>query len=176
MSAVIITPKQLTTRAQGSRIVDYMQNHGLQSSDDDSDAVTLCQFTYGTKDIFGMLERDPMQKQIFDQHMSLIHRRNREEWYDIYPVTDRLSGMQCNPTRALVVDIGGGAGRTLVQFQQRQFAIPHGRLILQELSSTIQAIENLPDGIEAMEHDFFTPQPIQGMSCQRGFKKIPSND
>jgi hypothetical protein len=61
----------------------------------------------------------------------------------------------------LLVDIGGGTGRDIIEFQQR-YPDLKGRLVLQDLQSVIDEVVSLPSGVETMAHDFFTPQPIQG--------------
>lgn len=65
----------------------------------------------------------------------------------------------------LVVDVGGGSGHDLVSFRS---AHPHmtGRLVLQDLATSMKVAkaggELEKSGIEACEHDFFTPEDIQG--------------
>lgn len=61
----------------------------------------------------------------------------------------------------LLVDIGGGTGRDIIEFRQR-YPDVKGRLVLQDLQSVIDEAFSLPPGVETMAHDFFTPQPIQG--------------
>lgn len=68
----------------------------------------------------------------------------------------------------LIVDIGGSSGHDLVSFRTAHPDIP-GRLILQDLPAAISAAKTAANGdqlrseaIGAMEHDFFTPQPVVG--------------
>ncbi len=60
----------------------------------------------------------------------------------------------------LIVDVGGGKGDTL---RDLRLARPdlEGRMIVQDLPEVIAGKEKTP-GVEAMAHDFFTPQPIEG--------------
>jgi hypothetical protein len=68
------------------------------------------------------------------------------------------------PSDALIVDVGGGHG---LACQALASAHPGFRFVVQDLPSTIAlARANLPaefkGRIEFQEHDFFTPQPVQG--------------
>ena len=61
----------------------------------------------------------------------------------------------------LLVDIGGGMGHEMVAFRRAHPQIP-GKLVVQDIPVVINSIKELPNGIEAMPHDFFAPQPIRG--------------
>jgi len=127
-------------------------------------------FTFGHQTSQSMFEymvaRPPLFAQ-FNNHMG-GYRLGRPSWFSssIYPVEARLlSGYDpCSP--ALLVDIGGNMGHDLERFRR---AFPStkdvGRLILQDTPTVIGAapMDILePLGIEAMVHDFFTPQPVLG--------------
>ena len=60
----------------------------------------------------------------------------------------------------MLVDMGGGTGRDIKGFRRRFPHLP-GRVILQERRNVLDQAE-LPADVEAMEHDFFKPQPIRG--------------
>ena len=63
----------------------------------------------------------------------------------------------------LLVDVGGNLGH-----EAKSFVDAHpgheGRVILQDLPSMIAEVEQrgIPEGVEAMPYDFFTPQPVKG--------------
>lgn len=84
-------------------------------------------------------------------------------WADdgAYPVKERLS--RATEDEVLVVDIGGGAGHDLLAFKARHPELK-GRLVLEELPYMISQVSDKLDGIELVEHDFYTPQPIKGLS------------
>jgi hypothetical protein len=48
----------------------------------------------------------------------------------------------------------------LVKFRKR-FPALTGKLIVEDLPSVIKSAKDLPEGIEAIGHDFFQPQPTQ---------------
>ena len=62
--------------------------------------------------------------------------------------------------KVLFVDVGGGRGEALRKFRRNHPEL-RGRIIIEDLPKVIegQAVE---DGVEAIAHDFFTPQPITG--------------
>ncbi|KAI4220815.1 MAG: hypothetical protein L6R36_007345 [Xanthoria steineri] len=68
---------------------------------------------------------------------------------------------------ALVVDVGGNSGATSIRLAK---AFPALRLIIQDLEEPIESARSklsklpvdLSKRIETQEHDFFSPQPVQG--------------
>lgn len=64
------------------------------------------------------------------------------------------------PTKVLLVDVGGGRGNVLERFREHRPDVK-GRMILQDLQEVIHGRE-LCNGVEYMVHNFFTPQPIKG--------------
>lgn len=59
------------------------------------------------------------------------------------------------------MDVGGGTGHDLISFKKR-FPNLAGTLITQDIPTVIDDIKDLPAGIVAMKHDFFSAQPIGG--------------
>lgn len=138
-----------------------MRGPGIQQFADDPDAVTLFKYAHGTDVIFGLLEKNPEQKQAFDDYMASRRVDEMPQWFEIYPAAEKLRDVSQAPDAVLMVDVGGGPGQELARFRQRHADVP-GRLVLQDLPLTLERIEKLPDGIEAMSYDFFTPQPVKG--------------
>lgn len=142
-----------------------MRSNDLQLTAEAPDTQTLFQFTYNKNNLFDLIETCPDRKKLFDEYMAWRDRGQQCGWFDIYPTGEWLYKAQCQPDQALVVDIGGGKGDILIRFKDSYPDHP-GRLILQDLPSTFQHIDQPPNGIELMEHDFFAPQPVQGMPHQ----------
>jgi O-methyltransferase domain len=95
--------------------------------------------------------------------MQLNVRNRREEWFEVYPVAERLRSAT-NRSFVLIVDIRGGVGHDLTAFATRYTDLS-GRLVLQDVPAVISTIPTDPpllSHIEVMPHDFFQPQPIQG--------------
>ena len=81
---------------------------------------------------------------------------------DFYPVEDRLGkGMSTDEDAVLLVDVGGGLGHDLQEFQRKHPELP-GRLVLEDQPAVIAGTTDIHKSIEPMAHDFFTPQPIKG--------------
>ncbi|KAI9739699.1 MAG: hypothetical protein M1834_006418 [Cirrosporium novae-zelandiae] len=79
----------------------------------------------------------------------------------LFPYQEIFGKLNTTPETPLVVDIGGGKGQSLVQMQALMPNIK-GRYILQERAACLADITDELPGIERMEYDFFTPQPIKG--------------
>lgn len=97
--------------------------------------------------------------------MSAYHQ-GRPSWMDIgfYPIQERLiDGAKTGADDVLIVDVGGNKGHDLEEFTHKWPNTP-GRLILQDQPSVISEITSLNPPIEPMVHDFFTEQPVKGLS------------
>ncbi|KAL9005775.1 MAG: hypothetical protein Q9188_001441 [Gyalolechia gomerana] len=81
---------------------------------------------------------------------------------EIFPFEDKVPYFskrdQQDPSIALLVDVGGGRGQMCRAFRNRFPELP-GRVVVQDLPNTVSSSGK---GIEAMPHDFFTPQPVKG--------------
>ncbi|KAB8226869.1 S-adenosyl-L-methionine-dependent methyltransferase [Aspergillus alliaceus] len=97
----------------------------------------------------------------FNTYMEGI-RGSRPHWVDWFPVQQQvLRGASQEVTQPLLVDIAGGRGHDIAYFDERFPGAP-GRLILEDLPSVIDDIQNLNSKVERIKHDFFTAQPIKG--------------
>lgn len=111
--------------------------------------------------MFDFLKSSPEHKRAFDDYM--IGRKSgiRKSWFEIYPAADILP-KDPTPDSATIVDIGGGVGADLVNFQMRY----EGKgtfLVLEDLPETLERVCNLPEGIKIVPYNFFTmEQPIEG--------------
>jgi hypothetical protein len=79
----------------------------------------------------------------------------------LFPFKSVLSRYETNEKTVLAIDIGGGGGHITKQIRELTDGIP-GRYILQERAELLKTADHSESGIEVMEYDFFTPQPIQG--------------
>ena len=138
-----------------------MRGPGIHQFADGPNEVTLFEYAHGTKTIFGLLEKNSEQKQSFDDYMRSRRLVDAPQWFDIFPATTKFANASEHADAILLVDIGGGPGQELERFKKNNPNIP-GRCILQDLPLTLRLIGNVPEGIEAMEYDFFSPQPMKG--------------
>ena len=90
-------------------------------------------------------------------------REGRAYWLDFYPFEQKLSTKaRDNEHEVLFVDVGGALGSEIKELRKR-FPALKGRMVLQDRQQTIDHVSPDP-GMEAMVHDFFTPQPVTGMT------------
>jgi hypothetical protein len=88
----------------------------------------------------------------------------RGSWLDVYPVERILEG--ADPEAVLFVDVGGGFGHDTEKLHKRN-PDAQVKLVVQDLPPVIKAGQGkVNSAIQMMAHDFFTPQPIQGMMSQ----------
>ena len=93
-------------------------------------------------------------------------REGRAYWLDFYPFEQKLSAeARDNDHDVLFVDVGGALGSEIEELRKRYPAVK-GRMILQDQQQTIEHAVSVDPGMEAMVHDFFTPQPVIGMSSR----------
>ena len=114
------------------------------------------------------LAQRPDAAKNFQSYMKSFQLRT-PRWLDWFPVEEEIIGGFHDKTdgKTLLVEVGGGHGQNIKIFQEKFQHIP-GRLVLQDLPRTLAGIDDLGKGIELMEYDFFTPQPIQG-KCKQHF-------
>ena len=142
------------------KLPDYFAENGYKNPGDAY--AGPFQYAFGTKlHYFDWLKEQPKQQAAFNSLMRISRMDRGEEWFDIFPVTDKFHDPAMNTNTPLLVDIGGGLGHDLTAFKARYPDIP-GRLILQDLAVAIDDIKEIGPGIETMKYDFFTPQPIKG--------------
>lgn len=82
-------------------------------------------------------------------------------WLDYFPIQSQIDDLRTDKVAVTLVDIGGNLGHDLVLFKKRWPGIG-GRVVLEDLKEVVDANEVVLEGIEKVEYDFFTPQPIKG--------------
>ena len=113
---------------------------------------------------FEWLAKHPKVFNDFNVFMS-AQREGRAYWLDFYPFEQKLSAeARDNKQDVLFVDVGGALGSEIKELRKRYPSVK-GRMILQDQQQTIDHVSVDP-GMEAMVHDFFTPQPVIGMSSR----------
>lgn len=91
-------------------------------------------------------------------------------WLTWFPVREQILEPSCRDGIVLV-DVGGGVGHDIIAYK-RHFA-PSGRLILQDLPDVLKDAQLAEsEGIERVEHDFFTPQTIKGSLFTSSFPRV----
>lgn len=106
-------------------------------------------------DFFPLMTQHPEKLEWFQQ---LITIPRQGDWLNVAPFAQGHESFE--PERAHFVDVGGSYGHQCARLKAR-YPKFSGRIILQDLSETIERATPIP-GVEFMVHDFFTPQPIKG--------------
>lgn len=110
--------------------------------------------------MFEWLQEHPREMGSFANHMA-GYAGDRGSWLDVYPGERLIEGARLEGV--FIVDVGGGMGHDIDKICQRYPTVP-GRLVVQDLPIVIEeARGKLDSRIEAMSHDFTTPQPLKGL-------------
>lgn len=128
------------------------------------------------KNYYESLLDDPARLQLFNIAMST--EEAALPVLGMFPF-DTLTPDENDKERAVIVDVGGGRGHSMVQIKN---ANPNfsGRIVLQDRKAVLDAVpdDQLP-GIEKMVHDFYTPQPVKRkwhLSFRIGYQFISKSD
>lgn len=120
-------------------------------------------------DLFEWFPKHPEYLNNFNLWMT-GQREGRVYWLDFFPFEERVSrGFKEDDGAIMLIDVGGARGHEVQAIKKKHPSLP-GRFILQDLPHTVE--QALPVvGMEAVEHDFFTPQPIKGSVAEtRNFR------
>ncbi|PYH42549.1 putative O-methyltransferase [Aspergillus saccharolyticus JOP 1030-1] len=107
---------------------------------------------------FDWLTEHPDDQEAFNSTMSMTRTADGIEWFNFYPVEEKLQ--VASPDRTLLIDIGGGIGHDISAFKQRFPQLP-GQLVLQDLPQVINDIPSPLAGIAAQSHSMFDAQPVR---------------
>jgi demethylsterigmatocystin 6-O-methyltransferase len=136
----------------------YLKEHGYQDMVDIKD-LPFQKALGTTLAPFDFLKQNPEQMKALGHVMVLDAVQS---WVGSYPVEDQFGGFKPASDSAVMVDIGGGFGQHSVVFKKK-YPLLSGRVIVQDLPSTLMHLPaTKAEGIEFVEYDFFTPQPITG--------------
>ncbi|KAF2160899.1 hypothetical protein M409DRAFT_37660 [Zasmidium cellare ATCC 36951] len=114
----------------------------------------------GGESFFGYLAASPRVGASFNDAMTMYTTLSAP-WTEVYPL-DSIAG-QTRTDMPVLVDVGGGVGHDLEILRSHFPDLPQGSLVLQDLAPVI-ARAQVASPVEALAHDFFTPQPIKGAS------------
>ncbi|KAJ5556996.1 O-methyltransferase [Penicillium frequentans] len=112
---------------------------------------------------FEWLVATPPHLHQFDSFMS-AYRAGKPNWYDFYPVSERIiEGFDSSTSDVLLVDVGGGRGHDAASFAAQYTSHP-GKIVMQDREPVIASLlaQGSSQCFQAEVHNFFTPQPIKG--------------
>ncbi|KAF2164534.1 hypothetical protein M409DRAFT_24935 [Zasmidium cellare ATCC 36951] len=102
-------------------------------------------------------------------------RMGRTQWYEIYPLEDFKVAVNED---ILLVDVGGGIGHDLVNFNERRKSLDiPGHLVLQDLPNVIaQVPKDWALQMTKGAHSFFDPQPDQYRHARAYYMRMILHD
>lgn len=140
-----------------AQLPEYFASTGWKNPSDVYDGPF--QFGFRTdKNYFEFLQDQPKYQNAFNTVMTLAHRRRGRNWFDFFPVEEKLQVEDAE--RPVLVDVGGSQGGDIRAFHARFPDLP-GRLVLQDLPEVVNAAGDLPAAIERQGYDFFQEQPVK---------------
>lgn len=119
------------------------------------------QEAFHTQDnLFEWFPKHPMYLNNFN-HWMTGQRDGRAYWLDFFPFEEQIAkDFKEGDGAVMFVDVGGARGHETEAIKKKFPTLP-GRFVLQDLPDTVKQALPVP-GMEAVAHDFFTPQPIKG--------------
>ncbi|KAF1915348.1 sterigmatocystin 8-O-methyltransferase [Ampelomyces quisqualis] len=128
----------------------------------------IFQFATQTKlHLFDYLQTQPALFADFNLFMGAVANSQKNKW-DWWDIEGRLiAGFDATKSDVLLVDVGGGKGHDIQDFQNKFGAKTEGKLVLQDLPKLIKGIKDgaLESSIVKMGYDFFEEQPVKGARC-----------
>ncbi|KAH7412917.1 S-adenosyl-L-methionine-dependent methyltransferase [Cadophora sp. MPI-SDFR-AT-0126] len=139
-----------------AKLSDYYHETGFRPSEKPA-----IEYATGV-DFWTFLKQRPSLHQDF-----LVYMRGRKDgtprWLDYFPISSQVTDLSTAEDAVTLVDIGGNLGHDLKLFLERCPEIAgRGRVVLMDLPEVLKGNEDPLVGIEKVEYDFFTPQPIIG--------------
>ncbi|KAM5366797.1 hypothetical protein ACJZ2D_010337 [Fusarium nematophilum] len=128
------------------------------------------------KPFFSILLENARLGSAFNAFMS-SYAKARPRWIDFYPFKERL-GDDMSQSEPFLADVGGGLGHEIYGLNAEYDTSPD-QLMLQNLPAIIEetkSYDQLPSNIEAIAHDFFTPQPTKYRGARTYFMRLILHD
>lgn len=150
------------------RLPDYLASLDYQNPNDRHN--TFFGFAHQTDlNMYEWLQAHPEQMEIFNDFQSANAQLNEGSVQRILESllasgdSLRMCSEQSEQSndKVLFVDVGGGRGESIRTFR-RNHPETRGRVIIEDLPKVVEDQE-VEEGVEAIAHDFFTPQSVKGM-------------
>ncbi|KAH8701259.1 O-methyltransferase-domain-containing protein [Phaeosphaeriaceae sp. PMI808] len=141
-------------------IPDFLRSTKYQNPVDSKNTAIQKAFNQENSSMFEIMSDKPAAAQGLgvllntwaDGHMFL---------HQMYPVKESLvESFDRSSSPVFFVDVGGATGQKAITLKESLPSVP-GNIIVQDLPVYIKQAPNV-DGVEFMEHDFFTEQPVKG--------------
>ena len=147
------------------RFPEYLQERNYRNPTNKDDSL----WKYGmdtTDHYFEYINRPGRERAAEAFHNHMRFKTLGLKWHEMPNIMTSVFGdYTASAEDVSIVDVGGSSGHDLVSFRTHHPNVP-GRLVLQDLPEAISAAKAAGElqarNIEAMEHDFFTPEPVTG--------------
>lgn len=114
---------------------------------------------------FQWINKDPEIARMFQTVMGQ-YSANKPFLTALYPIDELVKRSSAKADRAILVDVGGGAGHDLERVRECFPQLPEGSLVLQDVPEVLSQTTMKPP-IIAMAHNMFDPQPIKGTHTKK---------
>lgn len=147
-----------------AKLPQYLQKTNYQNPNDSWDGP----FQFGEPtnlQYFEWIEQDPKHQEAFNTHMTLQRIERGPNWFDFYPVQERLLDTDKDTSKKFLVDLGGGVGHDLAAFTEKYPDLAP-RLVLEDLGHVLADVDKqefkLHPQIERVPTDLFKEQTVKG--------------
>ncbi|KAL9617509.1 MAG: hypothetical protein Q9160_007720 [Pyrenula sp. 1 TL-2023] len=136
---------------------EYFSKTGYKAPLDPADGVFQYAKSCKGRDMFDYYKSNPREGASFNHVMGGV-MAHQASWLDIFPHERLLQ--TADPDTPLLVDVGGNVGHDMGRFYE---AHPEtaARLYLEDRPEVVK-LSKVPNPVNKIGHDFFTPQPIKG--------------
>ncbi|CAG8961995.1 hypothetical protein HYFRA_00014103 [Hymenoscyphus fraxineus] len=138
---------------------EFFKSNGYQNITETHN--TVFQKAWSTDlSMWAWLHLHPRETARFNQFM-IAQRSSTPNCFNFYPIEEQCGDWEAD--KPVFVDMGGASGQQCIEFRKR-FPNIQGRVVLQDLPAVVNDArsQGLPEGVEAMVHDFYTPQVLKG--------------
>ncbi|CZT52833.1 uncharacterized protein RSE6_14214 [Rhynchosporium secalis] len=158
------------------KLIEFYRETGFRSSEK-----TAIEYAVGA-DFWTWVKARPSVHKDFNRYMRGRQDGSRR-WLDFFPIATQVGDLSTAKDSVTLVDVGGNFGHDLKLFRESFPDIP-GRVVLMDLLEVLRGNPDASlDGIEKVEYDFFTPQPIIGandearlLAMKPGYSRLLINE
>ena len=161
-----LAKRQYSAHASESlvKLPEYLKQTKWKNPNDSFDGPW--QFALPTKlQYFEWLQQNPKEQEAFNTHMALQRMERGPNWFEFYPIEERLLANDSDKSRVFLVDVGGGVGHDLAVFSTK-FPQLANRLVLEDQTHVLADVYKQDFKLDSQIHriavDLFKSQPIKG--------------
>jgi hypothetical protein len=139
----------------------FKQNGYKEPSSTLNNPYTFAHRTNGLS-MWDHISKDPERLAAFNAAMQAQSAQTVQS-YAMFPFREEYQKVGTTDDTVLLVDIGGGQGQASKSIR-KLVGDTKGRIILQDREEVMRDNAEDIEGVEKMTYDFFTPQPVKGIS------------